>query len=380
MPLTRNLYREDEVAAALMYSTVRGRSIETAFWCLELLESDMAEELIATMRQTWSYSFGIKAIGWLRAFQEACAEDAIDPDLILRLVVGLCRIGVNGGRDRSIPTLLATSIESQPDRVNTGVVSAKYDPLQGFVSLAILQRKTLCAWGGLQGLEDPDSLLRSVAMSKHGVAARKFLTVLDGEPLLPTPRRAITVAALCLNREEFQASWTQETAPPLIKEVETGLKDWAAAVGRHRRVFSVPRECLYWFTERGKNLTVYQTNEKEIMGRLEKPGALWGSTYWDENDWQAVKSDDEVREAFYDEHFPDDRPDEWSSADRVKSHGAGVLQPGAEAEENKALQGLLGRLSSAVIWGPLPTKASVEIPDVRSWNLKPVLLRSFQES
>jgi len=379
MPLTRNLYREDEVAAALMYSVVRGRSVESAFWCQELLDSDMADELIATVRKAWFYSFGIRAVGWLRAFQEACAEEAIDSELILRLVVGLCRIGVNGGRDRSIPTLLATVIESQPDRVNKGVVSVRYDPLQSFVSLAILQRKTLCAWGGLQGLDDPDALLRSLAMSKHCMAARKFLRVLDGEPLLPSHRRAIAVASLCLSREEFWASWTQEAAPPLIKEVVNGLKEWGAAIGRHRRAFCIPRVCLYWFTERGKILTVYETNEKEIMGRLEKPGALWGSTYWEGTDWQAVRSDADVREAFYDGHFPDDCPDEWSSADRAKSHGAGVLQPGAEAEENRALQRLLDRLSSAVIWGPLPTKASVELPDVRSWNLKPVLLRSFQE-
>jgi hypothetical protein len=31
--------------------------------------------------------------------------------------------------------------------------------------------------------------------------------------------------------------------------------------------------------------------------------------------------------AFYEQYFPDDIPDEWSKAEKEKSHGAGVLGP-----------------------------------------------------
>jgi hypothetical protein len=54
--------------------------------------------------------------------------------------------------------------------------------------------------------------------------------------------------------------------------------------------------------------------------------------------------------AFYDEHFPDDTPDEWSVAEREKSHGFGALQPGAEPSAERFLRAWFGRLPSAVIW------------------------------
>jgi hypothetical protein len=89
-----------------------------------------------------------------------------------------------------------------------------------------------------------------------------------------------------------------------------------------------------------------------------------------------VKTDDTVRETFYDTHFPDDRPDEWSKADRAKSHGAGPLQRGAVATLQIAMERLLGRFSSAVIWGRLPPVKNEWTPvDIREWNLTPVVSR-----
>jgi hypothetical protein len=356
MPLTRNLYREDEVVAALVFCVIRGRHVEAAFWTLELLDSGMAEELCAVLERAWKWGIGIRSIGWLSQFR-AAAGDSIEADLMIRLAVGLAM----APKDRSIPTLLGADLSVQPDRVNAG--EATGDPLEIFVSLAVKQGKTLAAWGGLHGLPDPDAFLNRMAVSKHGIAGRKALLVLED--------RAAAVAALCLSRDEFLASWNY-SLPELPREVS--VAEWRLLEGRRRRVFAVPPDCLYYFTERGKT-SVYETNEKEIMGRLERPGVLWGSVYWDEvADWAAVRGDDDAREDFYDGHFPDDRPDEWSAADRAKSHGRGCLQRGAEASEARAFQGLLGRLPTAV-WGELGAGAAT--PSPAGWNLKPVLRRKL---
>ena len=381
MPLTRHLYREDEVASALVFCILRSRHVEAAFWCLELLDSGLVDELLKAMRLAWFYGIGIRGLGWLRTFQRIATADAVDADVILRLIGGLCRCG----KDRSIVSLLVSDVSEQPDRVNAGDATPLVG-LEAFVVLAILQRKTRTAWGALRGLADPDPVLRAAAGRKHGAAGLECLTLLDEEPLELWERRAAATAGLCLSREEFCASWEQEAAPPFLVEVERGLEEWRGSLGRRaRRVYPIPPDSLYWFTERGRKLSVYDTNEKEIMGRLEKPGAIWGSSFWDDaveefGGWEAVRDHAESREAFYERHFPDDRPDEWSKAERAKSHGGGPLQRGGVVELSRAMDRLIGRLPSAVIWGPLPPVKkwdSVASIDVSGWNLVPVSERKL---
>jgi hypothetical protein len=114
-------------------------------------------------------------------------------------------------------------------------------------------------------------------------------------------------------------------------------------------------ESLYWRTDRGRRLTVYESNDKELL-RLERPTGIWNSGYWDSvaeehGGWGAVRSDDDAREAFYEACFPDDIPDEWSSKEREKSHGRGVLQPGGKATGTEWVRRMFtGRVSSYLIW------------------------------
>ena len=101
MPLTRHLYAEDEVVAALQFCVLRGRAIEAAFWCEELLYSEMVEPLFVGLRRIWLYGFGIGALSWYREFERVAAQDEIDMEEIVGLVVGLCRIGSKGRRDNT---------------------------------------------------------------------------------------------------------------------------------------------------------------------------------------------------------------------------------------------------------------------------------------
>ena len=53
MPLTRHIYTQDEVVAALMFCALRGKSVEATFWTLELLDSELVEEVMRALKQVW---------------------------------------------------------------------------------------------------------------------------------------------------------------------------------------------------------------------------------------------------------------------------------------------------------------------------------------
>lgn len=99
MPLTRHLYAEDEVVAALQFCVLRGRCVEAAFWCEELLYSEMIEPLLEGLRRIWLYGFGIGALNWYRAFESIAGQAELNVDELVGLVVGLSRAGSAGRRD-----------------------------------------------------------------------------------------------------------------------------------------------------------------------------------------------------------------------------------------------------------------------------------------
>jgi hypothetical protein len=93
----------------------------------------------------------------------------------------------------------------------------------------------------------------------------------------------------------------------MLVELNDCWLEWRYTTGqRDARWATIPNECLHFFTTRTTN------TESEIMGGLNK--ALPGSRFWDE----VLQMN---REEFFDTYFTSDIPDEWSSADRLKSHG-----------------------------------------------------------
>jgi hypothetical protein len=335
MPLTRNLYREDEVIAALQFCVLRGRCVEAVFWASEALESGMVAEFLVAMRTIWRLGFGIGAIGWYLAFREFAAADELDMDDAIRLVVALCRIGLNGGRDHSVIVLAGTSVEAEPA---APCKTEGFAGIDGYFFVAVLQGRTISAWRALPSVDR--GIVGLVAEKKHGEAGAKLMTLFEECP-------AVVVAGLCLGSGLDK----RFSMPGMIPEVEAALKEWSS---RRGRIFTIPSQSLYWLTARGRD-TVYSTNEKEMRGSLERPNRLWGSIYWDEvaesfGGWEAIQKDADTREAFYDEHFPDNIPDEWSVAERAKSHGAGSMQPGAAPSLQRWLASWFGGCGSAVIW------------------------------
>jgi len=380
MPLTKHLYREDEVLAAMQFCVLRGRIEESVFWCQELLDSGMADALLGALKQIWLLGFGVAALPWYTLYRDIAAADALDPEATLRLVVGLARTPRRGGRDTSFFALLYTS--APPDRVNATT------PPRDFLTAAILQGRATSAW---QVWDKTPSSILAAAQLKHGDIGTQVVAAID-EP-------AIQLAALCLSAPELKRRWTAAIPTEIPSEVAAALQIWTAATGhRSRRAYTIPPDCLYWLTARG-NTSVYCSTERELRGSLERPEKLWGSAYWDDiaeeyGGWAAIRDDDEQREAFYASHFPDDISDEWSVADRKVSHGAGTLQPGTEASATRFLRTWFGDIPSAVVWNGFEKalngmteapKTLQEIIEARSrpdpllqYNSRPVKSRRLQ--
>jgi hypothetical protein len=375
MPLTRHLYREDEVVAAVMLSIFKGRREEAIFWALELLDSGMVNALLDCGRTIWFYGFGVKTLWWIRAWEMLFAAEEIDGSCVLRLVNALAIAAGCNRKDGTMLALLGVAthpapIQSQALRLvppsRTAPLESLWphdfkeglNPLENYVAGACQQRKLVAAWRAWNGTARRPELLEAVLRWRHGEAGVAILSSFVGGG---QQEAAIALATAALSPEDFAASLSASVAdrqiPPLPEDLQQRLEEWSAATGRPRarRAFVIPWDCLWHITERGAHLTVYDSNEKELLGSLEKPGALWGSEFWDDvaeefGGWEAVRNDPAARESFYATYFPEDIPDEWSAADRAKSHGRGALQKGQQTSAAAWLKRWFGGLDSVLIW------------------------------
>lgn len=307
MSLTRNLYREDEVLAALRLSLIRGNAAEALDWAQEAADSDMDVKLFQTLLSVWLNYVGVQNISWLGWLIEAIEASPTEHDIIA-LVTELAR----SPKDTSvfaIQVLGMTQSTTTPDYVKRIVLPESLRGLNAhetaFVS-AVLQRKSEFAWNLSAPLWETgraEELLCEIHMIP---LIEKISEVLEpiwsAEFVWPFRALAILVAT---SRTELK-----EVAErgPLDQAYVDEWNKRATLSMRKRRILTVPAECLHWQTERGRMAPGLST-ESDIM--LDWRRSLSMSSFWL----------DKLHHSQHDTYFPDDIPDEWSSKDRQKSHG-----------------------------------------------------------
>lgn len=308
MALTRNLYREDEVIAALRQSIIAGNGATALFWTQEGIESDMDVRIFQTLLSVWLQCVGLQNIHWLGWLVESLRSD-LDEETIVSLVTELAR----SPKDSSVFALEILGLHQTPDHVGAFTLPPTLQglsPVETTFAKAVLQGKTEFAWalaGPLWANERADTILWEI---QPAVVLNQMHTIL--EPIWSDefiwPFRALSVL-MAASKRDFGSL----QLAPLPKASAEHMGAWNARKGmrmRERRQLSIPPECLFWFTERGSMLQSEST-ETELMGGLRL--ALAKSPFWED------KSD-------FDEFMTSDIPDEWSSAARQVSHGAGVLR------------------------------------------------------
>ena len=283
---TRHFYRYDEVRAALLYSIMRGRPLETAFWCQEFLDSELTEELWATLVEAWLWFCLASQPYWIT---DRCETD---PHLAAyQLAVG--------PKDNSLWAVLCLqhTIQGIPDTLCANVppnIELTKSNLERYLAIALHQRKGQAAcWAAIR--------LRTAPVAPLSLS-----------PLIGVPESVL----LCASVLWACSSDVGRTVVPMSEEVLAWIGKWSALAGRRgRRAFAVPVECLYGITDRGC-LSQKVSTIGELRGIHDRLVAERG-----------LVSEDEL-EAFYAYAFPDDIPDEWSLEDQEKSHGPGVLRTG----------------------------------------------------
>jgi len=334
MPLTRHLYSVDEVHAALKYATTRNDATETLFWCRELLLSGFVSEAISTLFEAWVWHKGPFSLSWL-LLATSLSSDEVSEECILQAAYSLSRIPYTQ-RDNSLWNILAlTSSSEMPERV-----TPKSPPLlpsteekEQFMIRAMYQGKAYSAWWMSLHLSSDRvwELVRWYAchLTEHSDSYRVSLDMLlHYDSLLgyfteeyDTVIRCLAVLSVCLSPSQQAQSWKKVS----VGEHKNG---WPTGT-RASRIYSIPNACLYGETRRG--CMKWTESTVSTLNQLVHASFWEGCPFWEEAvsayQEKGKWTSEEAKEAFYVRYFPDDVPDEWSKAEKEKSHGAGLLGP-----------------------------------------------------
>jgi hypothetical protein len=349
MPLSRHFYSIDEVQASLQYTTSQNKPNEALFWSQELILSGYVTEAISTLFQSWLWNKGPMRLQWLINAWNTLASDELSENDILLSTYQLATIN-HTYSDNSIWNILILSIQNpneMPDRVTrkTPFVTPSHDEKELYFVRAMFQGKARSAWWISQFINNDRLwyILRWFAKNVNTKYNTEYTICLDAlqnyEKLLGYKSdeydiitRCAAILATCIKPEIQDKSFIS-----LVSEIDNQnkneLHNLSLLIGyKNRRVYIIPRECLYAQTHRGKSK--WSQNNFIQLNNIEK--YLIGCPYWDEilMDYANINSKNEVEwhstdkmEEFYEKYFPDDIPDEWTKNDKLKSHGDGLLGP-----------------------------------------------------
>jgi len=329
--ITRHFYRLDEVRAALLYASMRGRPLETAFWLQELVDTALWREAWATLVEGWLWFSLATDPNWILDIRLGT-----DAALIHMAAYRLC----TNAKDNSLWATLLTS--PSPDTLCANVPTLPYSEpcLERYLSLALFQRKGVAAIWAAHRLP---YVQRQMPLESQIVPSILADCGLLGD-LWSTVSLSAQILFICAR---------SDTRPVVTMPLDlmVALERWSSLLGRRsRRVFAVPQECLYGLTERGR-LCQTETTVEEFrhMDDVVLMDAAWVAAvapFRSAHQWNS----DEAMEAFYATYFPDDIPDEWSREEALKSHGLGLLRTGETVSLQK-----IGRIwcqaESRFVWG-----------------------------
>jgi len=334
MPLSRHFYAIDEVQAALQYATTRTDRKETLFWCQEMILSGYVSEAISTLFEAWLWQKGAFCLSWLTsAWSTLSSEECSEQDILLAAYqLTSCE------RDHSLWSILVlTAMDHPPERVTPKTPFLLSDEREQYMVRALFQGKAYSAWWMARQLDvERVWVILKEYLESQSVDAT-YLEALKGYDKLlgyqtneyDTIVQCLAVLTACLN--PIQRSKSNKPLPLSI-DCQSTLNEWASCIGtKKRRIYPIPVMCLYGMTKRGH--LKWSQNTLRSLNDIESD--LVGSPCWEEEldgyikmaDGRIQWKSDDAREDWYETFFPDDIPDEWTKADKEKSHGDGILAP-----------------------------------------------------
>lgn len=342
MSVSRHFYALDEVHAALSYCSRRNNPIETLFWCQELLLSGHIGETISTLFESWLWHKGPFQLSWLLRAWTTLRSDSLSADDILLSAAQLSMIPYEK-QDHSLWNILILSSNTMPDRVTPSTPSwihTDTDPKELYFVRALHQGKARSAWWMAQQFTITRAwdIIESYITHLPKVYNNIIDALLHYDELLgySSPsydKIMLCTAVLCCCLSEEQLTVSVKELPSELHPIHLeAIQRWNGKIGsKAYRSRSIPSECLYGVTQRGR--MKWSQSTVSSLNNIEP--SLIGCPFWEEaiNEYGVIdknriiwNSDDDL-ENFYDRYFPDDIPDEWTKAEKAVSHGDGVLSP-----------------------------------------------------
>lgn len=282
MTLTKRLYRIDEVRAAFLFTLRLRRVEESQFWLHELEESFYGGEAQRLLFVAWFLFVGLKNLSWLLLW----CRDSSTVEGRRRLCLHFCRMTE---RDGSLWWILVTTPQIDTDsRI-----------------LEVWRHKCV-----LDGEEFWQSVVDASTDERIDEILEGLQADMKGYTLL-AKLAAVAITTLRTDKSSWPTIPERDPTPFCQFQHQDNI--------RLARKYEIPFFSLYGMTWRGRGADT--SDDLKTLGLAQ----FKQSPYWRKTAGELV-TDDEI-EAFWDTHFnwvTCDHPDEWSAADRHKSHGEGV--------------------------------------------------------
>ena len=327
MLYTRHFYRIDEVKAALQLTISNKRSEEALFWTLELIDSEEYDSIKSVLLNTWFHSIGLANIHVLRDIFDLDDNE----EKILYLVHSMCYIK----RDITLPVMYLHGVSKNQysgrnilfELPKELIQDNKY--LDTFIRCCMLG-KYLDAWlisiplwknksiniyiEKLLSLKYKDSLLFDL-----------YIYLTNTKLLNKWYLRCALVGLSCFAEKYYEAPMHYYKS---YEHLNDTIQSWKNSITKKkRRVYTIPKDCLYGRTYRGTT-TYHDSNDEELHEPhyIVQHQIIYKSILERYKSFKEFYEDADEYTQFMDWYFPDDIPDEWSRAEREKSHGIGVNQ------------------------------------------------------
>ena len=326
------------------------------FWGIEVYESDMLQDALEMLEHLWLTNIGFGSWFCFRLIQAIYNDGEINCDRWLSVISAFARAEI---RDSTIFHLLIRGSITSPTWHPRFPHSTTYTTVADAISDCLRRGKLMDAWLLGRALDQSDqwAILKDIASQKGCQDQLEMLRTFR-----PNVYECLASGYVLVAIDSITWASSQQLMDDYIPdEIQATIRHWHEEPNvRKRRVLQVREQAIVYVCLRSD-----QSSEKDIMFDLE--ATLKQSPYWASILNSYIKRDkwisDIKKEEFYDTHFPQDIPDEWSAEDRAKSHGPGLGLTQAQSR-SKYIINTLQCSKSLELWG---SKFSPELNCSMEW-------------
>jgi len=354
--LSKHLYRIDEVLSSLRWSIITHNLNETAFWAIEVYQSNLLQEGLETLESLWLTNIGFGSWYALRLILFVYEEGELSEQEWLEIACAFAKVRICGSTIFHLLLRGSLSSEWTPAFPHSQIYEGPNDAVIDCLKRGKLKEAWLL--GRSIAISDQWKLLDTLAIELDRSSELAIV-----KTLRPSAYECLAAAYVLVSLDHI--TWLSSQKPlenNIPDEVTDTIEIWTSESSMRKRRAIKPRvEALLYLTERSH---LSQGCQNELQVNFEE--TLKHSPYWLDVLSDYMKNgqwiSDRNKEEFYDTHFPDDIPDEWSLADREISHGHGLGKL-IEQSRSRFIHHTLQHSKSLEIWDssfPPNTDSSME--------------------